>query len=291
MVLVKVLVRAILFAGLLYVLFRYVAEFSDRQSIVLAVVAWVGYGLYESLNLSRKSVDVFTPFCVSFFPNWYELLSDFKLIKDKEDWKQLCEAENKIPPSKFNVFKQGFSFTVIKPPSEEGLLPGLAFWNNQKVFLNELELSEPVIEEEGDELRFGRFGEKHKFFDHPSFASLPRVVFRWGAHGYEIGLEVQNGWWEERCKSGELKELAKTKERTDHLCGTTRLVIATLPYTEFAVYYQRIDYDKLAKSQAEWDKQLEANGWKRKEEDKDSEIRDPWSHVEHKYFSVSHRSI
>jgi hypothetical protein len=44
------------------------------------------------------------------------------------------------------------------------------------------------------------------------------------------------------------------------------------------------------KVQEESDKQLVANGWQRKA-DRDSDIPDPWSRVEHKYFSVSHRSI
>jgi hypothetical protein len=136
-----------------------------------------------------------------------------------------------------------------------------------------LELREPVIEEEDDGFRL-RFGEQHKFFDHPSWSSLPRVVFRWGAKGYEIGLQVQEDWWKGFCQSGALKELANIKNDTDHLCGSTRLVIAMLPYSEFAVYYQRVDYNKQGKVQAERDKQLEANGWKRKEEDRDSEIRD-----------------
>ncbi|MGA2301671.1 MAG: hypothetical protein ABSG77_13390 [Candidatus Acidiferrum sp.] len=290
MPIVKALARSLLFVAVLYVLFRYAGDFSTSQSVVLTIVSWVGYGLYEKLNLSRKAEDVFTPFCVSFFPNWYELLSDLTLIKGEEDWQRLCEASNKIPATKFNVFKQGFSFTVIRPPSEQDLLPGLAFWNNEKVFLNELELSEPVIEEEGDGFRL-RLGEQHNFFDHPSWSSLPRVVFRWGAKGYEIGLEVQEDWWKERCQSGAVKELANIKKDTDHLCGTTRLVIATLPYSEFAIYYQRVDYDKQGKVEAERDKQLKANGWKRKEEDRDSEIRDPWSRIEHKYFSVAHRGI
>src|SRR6266851_3203895 len=176
MAIVKALAKSILFIALLYALFRYAGDFSDRESTVLAIVAWVGYGLYERLNLSRKTEDVFTPFCVSFFPNLYKLLSDLTLLKGEEDWKRLCEAANKRPASRFNVFKEGFSFTVIRPPSGEGLLPGLTFWNNRKVFLNELELNEPIIEEDGDGLRL-RFGEKHKFFDHPGWSSLPRVVY------------------------------------------------------------------------------------------------------------------
>jgi hypothetical protein len=290
MPIVKAVGKSLLFFAALYALFRYAGDFSTSQSVVLTAVAWLGYGLYERLNLSRKPEDVFTPFCVSLFPNWYELLSDLKLIRGEEDWKRLCDVANKVPATKFNVFKQGFSFTVIKPPSEEGLLPGLTFWNNEKMFLNELELNQTIIEEEDERLRF-RHGEKHKFFDHPSWSSLPRLVFRWGTKGYEIGLEVQDDWWKERCQSDELRDdLAKIEKRTNHLCGTTRLVIATLPYSEFAAYYQKINYADQGQVQVEWDKQLAANGWQRKVE-RDSEISDPWSRVEHKYFSVSHRSI
>ena len=289
MLIVKALTKNLLFVAVMYVCFRYLGNFAANQSTVLTAVVWLGYGLYEKLNLSRKSGDAFTPFCVTLFPNWYLLLSDFKLIRGEEDWKRLCDEANKVPAIKFNVFRQGLSFTVIRPPSDDGLLPGLAFWDNAKRFLNELELNEPIIDQEDERLRFG-FGEKHKFFDHPNWSSLPRIVFRWGIKGYEIGLEVQDDWWNERCQSGELKELANVKKHTDHLCGATRLVIATLPYSEFAAYYQKINYAQQKRLQEEWNKQLEANGWKRKEEE-DSEIQDPWWHVEHKYFSVSNRSI
>ena len=97
----------------------------------------------------------------------------------KKTGSDCARLRTKFQASKFNVFKQGFSFTVIKPPSSEGLLPGLTFWNNRKAFLNDLELSEPVIEEESDEWRVEDLV-RHKFFDHPNFSSLPRVVFRWG---------------------------------------------------------------------------------------------------------------
>lgn len=289
MLIVKALAKSLVLAAVLYAGFRYFGDFSRNQSTVLTAVAWMGYGLYENLSLSRKTEDIFAPFCVTLFPNWYQLLSDFKLIRDEEDWKRLCEASEKIPTSKYNVLRSGFWFTVIKPPQSNGLLPGLTFWNNEKVFLNELELNVPVIEAEESGLSF-RFGEKHKFFDHPSWSSLPRIVFKWGSGGYEIGLKVQYDWWKERCASGELKELANVKEDRDHLCGTTRLLIATLPYSEFAAYYQNVDYAAQQKQQEAWDKQLAAHGWQRKDDD-DSEIRDPWSHVEHKYFSVSHRRI
>ena len=64
MLVVKAIGKSLLFVALLYVFFRYAGDFSASQSAVLTAVAWLGYGLYEKLNLSRKTEDVFTPFCV-----------------------------------------------------------------------------------------------------------------------------------------------------------------------------------------------------------------------------------
>jgi len=288
-VLVKVLIKSLVFVVVLYVCFRYVGDFSSQQSAVLAFVGWVGYGLYEKLNVSRQVDNVFSPFCVFILPNWYDLLSDFRLIRSKEEWHRLCNAANEAPTDNYSVFRRGFVFTVIKPPADEGLPPGLTFWDNRKTFLSEVELSGSIIQVR-DESAGPHLGEEHPFFRHPKWAGLPEVYFKWGTGGYELGLEVQDDWWEELCKSGEIGELAKLKKHRDHPCGTTRLVIATLPYSEFGVYYQNVDYDQMKKQQEARDKQLEANGWGRKTEG-DSEIRDPWSRVEHKYFTVSHRSV
>jgi len=285
----KALLKSLIFLVLSYICFRYLGDFSSQQSAVLAVAASMGYGLYEKLNASRTVADVFSPFCASIYPNWYELLSDFKLINSEDEWDKLCNAANETPEREYTLFRRGFAFTVIKPPADDGLLPGLTFWHNRKVFLADLELSEPIIEIENEFHLPGR-GEEHPFFHHPQWSSLPRFCFKWGAGGYEIGLEVQDDWWEHLRESKEIGDLAKIKGDRDHLCGTTRLVIATLPYSEFGVYYQNVDYGDLKKVQEAIDKQLEVNGWKRKIE-RDSEIRDPWSHVEHKYFTVSHRSI
>ena len=286
--LVKVLGKSFLFAAALYALFRFAGEFSSSQSTVLAVVAWVGYGLYEKLSLSRKTDDVFTPYCVSVYPHWYRLLQDLKLIRSDDDWKKLTEASEKAP-SLSNVLRQGFTFTVVRPPTEDGLLPGLTYWNNERWFLTELKLEQSVIEPD-EETRWARFGAKHEYFDHPAFSNLPRLVFRYGGKGYEIGLEVHHDWWTQLCESGELGVLAKSETSTNHLTGTTRVTIAMVPYAEFGFYYRPVDYKAMTKMREEMDKQLALYGWKRKE-DRDSEVSDPWSRIEHKYFSISHRGV
>jgi len=168
------------------------------------------------------------------------------------------------------------------------MLPGLTYWDNRAAFVGELELSESIVALK-DESILPRLEEQHPLFKHPKWSQLPELYIKWGVGGYELGMEVQLEWWEGHCKSGEIGELAKTKSHKDHLCGVTRLEIATLPYSEFGVYY-----DDAVDGIKEWEKvrnkQLEANGWKLKESG-DSEIRDPWSHVENRYFIVLHRGI
>jgi hypothetical protein len=251
-----------------------------------------GYGLYEELSASRRAESVFEPFCVSIHPKWYELLSDFKLIGGMEEWHRLREQAERVPASEYNVLRSGFLFTVIQPPSDQGLLPGLTYWNNHKMFLSKVELSASIVEIKDV---WPGLEEEHPFLKHPRWAQLPEVYFKWGAGGYELGLEVQLEWWENLCKSGGIGELAKVETYKDPLCGTTRLLIATLPYSEFDIYYDGVEYDEksLKKQQESRDQQLAEKGWERKDRPYNPEdgFQDPWSHVEHKYFEVAHREI
>lgn len=288
MAFIRILAKEIAFLAVFYAGVRYLGDFTLRQSIALTFIAWIGYELNARLKASRRVEKVFEPFCVSIYPNWYELLSDFKLIGSMEEWHRLREETEKVPASEYSVFRGGFLFTVIKPPSDQGLLPGLTYWNNHKIFLSEVELSASIVEIK-DDSGMPRLEEEHPFLKHPRWAQLPEVYFKWGTDGYEFGLEVQGDWWKHRCESGVIGELAKIKEHKDYLCGTTRLVIATLPYAEFGIYYD-VPVDRVKEWEKVRDKQLEAHGWKRKVE-RDSEITDPWSRVEHKYFAVAHRSV
>jgi hypothetical protein len=126
MAFIKVLAKELVFLAAFYAGVRYLGEFTLRQSIALTFIAWIGYELYAKLNASGRVGKGFEPFCVSIHPNWYELLSDFKLIGGMEEWHRLREEAERMPASEYNVFRSGFLFTVIGPPSENGLLPGLA---------------------------------------------------------------------------------------------------------------------------------------------------------------------
>jgi hypothetical protein len=284
---VKALAKFFVLMSILGVCFRYLGGFSDAQSAVLAVVGALGYGLYAEMNAQRGVEKAFSPFRVSICPNWYQLLSDFKLIGSKEEWHRLREEAAKLPTSEYSVFRSGITFTVIQRASDVPL-PGLTYWDNRKCFVTDLDFSEIIMPIESEcplDL-----DEKHPFFNHPKRSTLPRLYFRPGRGGYEIGLVVNDDWWENLCKEGESRELAKVKSITNRLGGSTRLAVVALPLSVFDLYYTNVDYDQTEKLRPAMDKQLEANGWKRKDE-YDPEIRDPWSHVEHKYFSVSYREV
>jgi len=109
--------------------------------------------------------------------------------------------------------------------TDEGLLPGLTYWNNRKVFLSEVELSESIVAIKDNSLLPRLEEEEHPFFKHPRWAQLPEIYFKWGADGYELGLKVQRDWWKHLCESGEIGEPGKSKSNADGARGsrTSRL--------------------------------------------------------------------
>ena len=163
---VKAIVKSLAILAALYAFSWYLGDFSARQSAVLALLGWIGYGLYSDLDVSRRGDKAFSPFCVSVQPNWYPMLTDFMLVKNKEDWQRVHEAIAKVPPADYSVYRSGFVFTVVAPPLGGGLPPGLAYWDNRKIFVTKVELSES-ISERGPGVP-GAGGE-HPVFNYPSW--------------------------------------------------------------------------------------------------------------------------
>ena len=78
--------------------------------------------------------------------------------------------------SEYNVFRTGFLFTVIRPRSDEGLLPGLIYWNDRKVFLSEVELSVSIVPIEDECL--AKAGRGAPVFQAARWAQLPEIYFK-----------------------------------------------------------------------------------------------------------------
>jgi hypothetical protein len=199
---------------------------------------------------------------VSVWANWYELLRDYRLIVDDEisaeTWKK------RTTPC--------IEFSVLQPSrQDDDDLPGLIYWDDHKKFVTDVDFSIRIP---------GLSCDGHS----------PELYFREGLPDLKLGLRVLTSWWEQMCKNGELKELARTETYTDHESGWTELVVVTLPHSEFRFYYHKPDtkhLKRLAKQNELRDRQLVQNGWKREEFD---EIGSP-ACLKHKYFTVWHNAI
>src|SRR6266436_6120787 len=224
-VLFKSLVKTAVLLTVLYAFFKYIGDFSLGQSIALTAICFIGYELFLYLK-ARQVQNVFTPYSVTIFPKWYPLLLDSKLIHSTEEYKKLyaaCGAKTE------NIMHRGYWFTVVQPPNDSGLMPGLIFWNNRNIFLSELDFCESIMGIES-EIPMGH-KERHPFLDHPAYAGTPEFYVKWGGGGYEFGLEVQYEWWESVKNSD--PNLAKIKDDRDYLWGQPRIPIAALPYSAF----------------------------------------------------------
>src|SRR6267378_6812263 len=189
-VLFKNLVKTAVLLTVLYSFFRYIGDFSLGQSIALTAISWVGYELFLYLK-GRQVQNVFSPYTVTIFPNWYRLLLDFKLIHSAEEYDKLytaCKAKSE------NILHRGYWFTVVQPPNENGLPPGLIFWNNRNIFLSELDFCESILAIERSMPMGAK--ERHPFLDHPAYSGTPEFYINGGHGGYEFGLRVQYEWWE-----------------------------------------------------------------------------------------------
>jgi hypothetical protein len=141
-----------------------------------------------------------------FQPNWPNLLQDYKLVKDAEEFRQLREKSLKDAAL--------IDFTVLSRAHNVDL-PALIYWDSRKRFVTEVDYEESI-----DGIKLEDATSKYL----PSFAFSPKVFFKLRGVGYEMGLAVSTDWWKWICATGEIGELVKTKADTNDLIGETRLL-------------------------------------------------------------------
>jgi hypothetical protein len=247
----------------------------NRDPVFHLFFAIIGFGIgfvldyYKTLEAAQRQQS-FIPYHVLVQPNWPKLLLDYKLIKDAEAFQQLSEKSLKRAPIRFTV--------LLPAPKVD--LPGLIYWNSRNGFVTEVDFEESIEGIEFEIPGLERFGDKWS----------PSVYFKLGVLsggvGYEMGLAMREKWWEGICVRGDAGELCKTKADTDPQTGTTRLVVATLPDSEFDEYYD-VEFDKERRHERYElrDKQLSLNGWKCEQSSFFGR------NLEHKYFTITHRNV
>ncbi len=271
---VKQFAKSLAIFAALFLCFRYLADFSPMQSVVLAVIGG-GYDLYETLKAAGRSKEHFYPHSVLVDPKLHYLLLDYKLIKDAEEFRQLWEKGLKDMLL--------IRFTVLQPQRDVDL-PRLIYWDSRKSFVTEVDFEEPV--------KAVKFEEPNIIIKELGLRRRELIWFlRLGPGGYQLGLTVPTEWWQRIRATSDIGELAKTDAETDSGTGEARLLVATLPYEAFEFYYHReTDLRRDQKQKELADEQLSKYGWKR-EDRSGAEVPDPWLRLEHRYFTVQHRSI
>lgn len=218
--------------------------------IIIGVLSAFIY--FYSLNRNKKNIAGFQPFYVQVMPNWYELLSEYKLI-DKESWAALEKKIEGNDNAKYNVLNSGIMFTVLKSDSEYELI----YNNHKKYFRSEVEFREKLEEIQVPTDNGGFY--------------IPYFSVKWGIEGYELSITTP----ESRKKSympGDDGDLVK---------------ITTIPYSVFHMPSKRFGVT----TPDEYKKQIERNGWIAEERDGEQRIMGWPNTLNHKYFSVDYKYI
>src|ERR1039458_9291767 len=89
-------------------------------------------------NLVRAHAGHFEPYRVWIEPNWFQLLLDYGLVKDLDEWHEVWARIDHIPASDYDVLRDGISFTVLKPD--------LIYRDDHKKFSTSVKFEEPIME-------------------------------------------------------------------------------------------------------------------------------------------------
>jgi hypothetical protein len=266
------------FVAAVYFLVLYGGKFSLNQTIILtAVLTTISWQLIA--NQSRpKSKLQFTPHYVVVYPNWPRILIDFKVISGREEWQSISSKFESPAPGK--TFGVGI-FLLYFLHSNDAQDRRLIFYRNETTFITRIKLSEEITPVSLDNERTLR-GISH-----------PDVFLEQSGDGYALGLRVKESWWQS-VKSSCPRPYS---EKIDSMCGQVDLVLAVIPYTEFAPYWESPDYSPAAiKVTKTFEKNREEGlpkfGWKDTTRKPIPGLGiDPSCTIEHTYAEVTHGDI
>jgi len=254
----------------------FVGGFPVRQGVVLGLLmAWLAFGIRMQMPSARR----FIPYWVRVSPNWYQILTDFKLISSVEEWRSVLQSAS----TDYCVLRDGVLFTVVQ--ESEDFEHTLIFWNQHQAFGSEFRFMEDMTP-----IQFKRMD--------PMGGHLPARFFMkpWAAGllaGYSLGIEVRDWWWE-KMKTSCVAPLAVD---TNLLTGSVDLTLATLPRKEFDLYWGCWTEEYITKVKpkirVQRDEARQKLGWTAEEHQADDfHPYGGWpAAIVHKYFHIQHHAI
>ena len=273
----------LLTAVFFFAILSYVADFPLRQSIVLAIlITSLSRGLEKMATKPKVNL---TPYYVRVVPKWLPLLTDFRLISNKEEWWGILKSLEALPASEQSVLRWGVFFTVIQ--QSEDFERTLIYLNHHRSFASKVDYHVQIETLKMD--RDASEGYKRDW--------TPGFFMERKPDGYALGLRVPDWWWEK------MKYSCPTpiKEEKDYACGQVELTLTFVPYREFDLYSESSDWHDnsltvnqktVKKIMVARDEQRAKFNWKCVTRENDSELRIDWPEaIEHKYFDVEHNEI
>jgi hypothetical protein len=270
------LIAPALVGGVSFLMLAYVAIFSVRQSIVLALIL-IFLERYISKRAEKPAKHVedhdrvsrpdykFVPYHVRIDPRWEQLLCDFHLIGKAEEWDQVKESVWAAQP-------YGFCCTVLQEEQdgENGLI-----YRGPKLgeFAGILEFCDVITP-----IQFGEGEAPCKL----------RIFMKPGVDCYDLGIIVPEKWWN-RVKTSCPSPI---EEKSGEMWYESELTLARIPHAEFAWYRQPqraagSEYDQ-------WSQEITSERCAERNRcgGKDCELSEGWpQRIEQVYFEVQHKPI
>ena len=254
----------------------------------------------------------FIPYYVQVLPHWYQILKDFSIVRNVEEWRILYNIAEQSLSDDNRVMSDGLFFTILQDSGDSR--HKLVFWNHAQAFTGQVdskrEVYPPVLsrEDESVKLRIEKEGlssiqdiQQPSFFEECGHVLIPHgyqhinFFMETGSVGYDFGLEIPDWWWQK------VKATCPTpvKEKdVDPFTGYIKLVLARISHHEWDLYREPVawKYDYCIDTVPQLKNQREGLrqqlGWKTVTLAYDCEVRVVWpEEVEHKYFRLVHRAI
>lgn len=275
-------VKAIVYIGILFCLLRFLGGFSDKQSILLALLFYAAL-LWILLAIREHK---FVPFSVFVSPNLYNILLDFDLVKPSEDgWAEIRAGVEKLSKERWNIWSnKGFSFSFIT--RELIYNKDWHSFSTEEVDLN-ASLEPAVIVREKEKA-------DSMFRDYTPYLNLT------SGRDYDciLKLTLLDWYWEKIKSKDVLKTIPKNDVSVDRMCGTVDVIIARVSPEEFGVHFLMkpgVDSMEAYNNAVKRRKEARARfGWKGKSRSDmygNETGEDRSDEVEHRYCSVAHGAI
>lgn len=123
--------------ALAYAALRYLARFSETQTLVLMMLGLLlGRLTVGAVADGEAQRDEFRPFRVHVEPNWLEIFQDFGLLRNDQSRDAFREAMSQVPAGEYHPVRSGFNFTAIGPK--------LFYWHDRDEFSSRVDFTASI---------------------------------------------------------------------------------------------------------------------------------------------------